>query len=251
MIRNLRRRFICFSVLVISIILLVLCLLVFFRQESGLSAGRLSATLVIGITLVALGSWLLSKAAIAPVQKAWQKQLDFTADASHELRTPLAVIRTNLELVMDSSQESVESQMKWLENIEVESSRMTRLIDDLLTLSRADTNRQVVEQREFILEEALGEALLPLEAAARQKGIGMHTDFPRDTIICGDRDRMKQLAVILVNNAILYSDAGACVTVAVSDGTRRTERRTGCRSRQGVERRATHWVELRVREPSL
>lgn len=61
--------------------------------------------------MVFIGSLILSKIAVAPIKKAWQKQLDFTADASHELRTPLAVIRTNLELVMECKEESVESQM--------------------------------------------------------------------------------------------------------------------------------------------
>jgi len=63
--------------------------------------------------MVLAGSWLLSKVAIGPVKQAWQKQLDFTADASHELRIPITVMQTNLELAMDSPEETVGSQMKW------------------------------------------------------------------------------------------------------------------------------------------
>ncbi|MGM9580110.1 MAG: histidine kinase dimerization/phospho-acceptor domain-containing protein [Anaerovibrio sp.] len=64
--------------------------------------------------MVFAGSWLISRRAVAPIEKAWQKQLEFTDAASHELRTPLAALRANLELVMDCREETVASQMKWL-----------------------------------------------------------------------------------------------------------------------------------------
>lgn len=207
MIHDLRKRFIIFCVLVISIILFVISSFILLNPVGEISIRRWIVTIIVGISMVFIGSLVLSKIAVAPIEKAWQKQLDFTADASHELRTPLAVIRTNLELVMDCKEESVESQMKWLKNIDAESRRMTNLIDDLLTLSRADTDRQELECNEFYLRQAVNEAVRALEGIAKQKGICLHVQMKHDILFYGDRKRIKQVLMILLDNAIWYSGA--------------------------------------------
>lgn len=166
--------------------------------------------------MVLAGSWLLSKAAIRPIQAAWQKHIDFTADASHELRTPITVIQTNLELVMDSPKESVESQMRWLKNIEAENMRMARLVDDLLTLSRADTNQQNLETEMFMLDETVSEALVALEPTAYKKNISLESNINRNIAFHGDRKRMKQLVVILVGNALNYTDDSGTVIISLT-----------------------------------
>lgn len=222
MIHSLRKRFILFCVLVISIILIVISSFIFLNPEGELSIKRWIVTIIVGITMVLIGSLILSKIAIAPIKRAWQKQLDFTADASHELRTPLAVIRTNLELIMDCKEESVESQMKWLKNIDAESQRMTKLIDDLLTLSRADTNRQEFEQNEFPLEQAVNEAVMTFEGVAKQKGICLHMQMNKKILFYGDRKRIKQMLIILLDNAIWYSGASD-ITVSVIQNKRHIE----------------------------
>ncbi|MBP3475100.1 MAG: HAMP domain-containing histidine kinase [Lachnospiraceae bacterium] len=230
MIHSLRKRFILFCVLVISIILIVISSFIFLNPEGELSIKRWIVTIIVGITMVLIGSLILSKIAIAPIKRAWQKQLDFTADASHELRTPLAVIRTNLELIMDCKEESVESQMKWLKNIDAESQRMTKLIDDLLTLSRADTNRQEFEQNEFPLEQAVNEAVMTFEGVAKQKGICLHMQMNKKILFYGDRKRIKQMLIILLDNAIWYSGASD-ITVSVIQNKRHIEinvRDNGC-----------------------
>ena len=215
MIKNLRKRFILFSVLVISSILVIISLLVYLGPTSTLSIQKLAATILISIGMVFAGSWLLSKLAIMPVKLAWQKQLDFTADASHELRTPIAVIRTNLELVMDSPKKTVESQMKWLQNIEAENRRMAKLVDDLLTLSRADTNQQVLEMTDFMLDETISKALIPFTPVAKQKNIALEARLNSQTTFYGDRRRMEQLVVILVDNALKYMDGSGRVYISL------------------------------------
>jgi signal transduction histidine kinase len=213
MIKTLRKRFILFSVMVIGSIIIIAGLFIFFGTTSTLPAYRYVITLSAVIILVFLGSWLLSRIAVKPVQTAWQKQLDFTADASHELRTPIAIIQTNLELVMDSPEETIESQMKWLKNIEAENHRMARLVEDLLTLSRADTNQQTTEKETFMIDEAVSEALAPFILLAEKKNILLNIDVQKNTAFHGDRKRIKQLIVILVDNALHYTEQGE---VAVS-----------------------------------
>lgn len=218
MLRSLRRRFILFSVLIISGILIILGLLIYLGPTSDLNVRQFVSTILVAIGMVLGGSWLLSKAAVRPIQEAWQKQLDFTADASHELRTPIAVIQTNLELIMDSPEESVESQMKWLRNIAAENKRMTNLVADLLTLSRADTNQQALETEQFLLNEALLEALIPLAAMANQKGIILDLQIKDNIAFRGDRQRINQLMVILTDNALNYTDPAGTVVVSLTRG---------------------------------
>jgi signal transduction histidine kinase len=158
---------------------------------------------------------LLSKKAVRPVEKAWQKQLDFTADASHELRTPIAVIQTNLELVIDSPKETIESQMKWLKNIEAENKRMAKLVEDLLILSRVDTDQQALEIETFMLDEVVLEVLAPFEPIASGKNIELEVHVNDKIAFSGDRKRIKQLFVILVDNALNYTDSTGAVTVSL------------------------------------
>jgi len=215
MIKSLRKRFILFSVLVISSILIIIGFAIFIGSPSNLPIHRYFVILSLAVIMVFVGSWLLSKAAIKPIQTAWQKQLDFTADASHELRTPIAVIQTNLELVMDSPEESVESQMKWLKNIEAEHKRMAKLVEDLLTLSRADTDQQALDAELFMFGDTLSEALVPFEPIASGKNIAFETNINNSIAFNGDRKRIKQLFIILIDNALKYMDSSGTITISL------------------------------------
>jgi signal transduction histidine kinase len=217
MINNLRRRFIIFNILVISTIIIIVGLVMFVgsprHTPRDISPHRYIITLLLGIVLVVVGSWLLSKKAVAPIEKAWQKQLDFTADASHELRTPIAVIQTNLELVLDSPDETVASQMKWLKNIEAENNRMAQLVGDLLTLSRADTNEQVLVIEPLMLNEIIAETMVAFEPVATEKQIELQNRLADDIIFNGDRKRMQQLIAILLDNALTYMGRAGEITI--------------------------------------
>ena len=213
MIKSLKKRFIFFNMLVISSIAVIIGLSMFLGSPNNdIAVYRHIATIVLVITMVYIGSHILSKLAIRPIQASWQKQLDFTADASHELRTPITVIQTNLDLVMDSPEETVESQMKWLKNIEAENMRMAKLVEDLLTLSRADTDQPMLEKEIFMLDEAITETILSFEPVASEKNIELNIVVNNQIAYHGDRKRIKQLIVILLDNALHYTDSG---TVAV------------------------------------
>jgi len=228
MIKYLRKRFIFFNILVISSIAVVIGLFIFLGSpRNDMTPHRYITMLLVVIFMVYIGSLILSKVAIRPIQAAWQKQLDFTADASHELRTPITVIQTNLDLVMDNREETVESQMKWLKNIKAENQRMSKLVDDLLTLSRADTDQQMVEKEMFMLDEAILESFAPFEALANEKNIKLNVAINNQIAFFGDRKRIKQLIVVILDNALNYTDSGTVsvklaqsekeITITVSD----------------------------------
>lgn len=168
-----------------------------------------------GMAVVLLCSLFLAEKALIPIKKSWERQRNFVADASHELRSPLAVMQTNLELVMGNREDSVESQMKWLENIQAENKRMTKLVSDLLLLARADSDQQVMEKRLFPLREAVENSVAAFEPVAETKNIQMNLQLQDGIYILGDEDRIKQLTVILVDNAVKYTPSGGQISVSL------------------------------------
>ena len=168
-----------------------------------------------GLLIVFVSSLFMADKALIPIKQAWERQTNFVADASHELRTPLAVMQTSLELVMGNREESVESQTKWLENIQAENRRMTKLVDDLLFLARADSNQQLIEKQLFPLHEKIAEVMAAFEPIAVKKNIQLTLHIENEIHYYGDQNRLKQLIVILLDNAIKYTPAGGRTEVAL------------------------------------
>lgn len=168
-----------------------------------------------GIIIVFVSSLFLAGRALIPIKKSWERQKSFVADASHELRSPLAVIETNLELVLGNGEETVESQKKWLSNILAENRRMSKLVNDLLFLARADSNQEMFEKRFFPLRDILMEAVISLQPLASKKNIALKADINQSQDFFGDEARIKQLAVILIDNAIKYTPQGGFVQVGL------------------------------------
>ncbi len=213
---KLRIRFITFNMIIISTIVTFIAALIYLGSPSQIPIMRLLIIIVIMLGLVWIGSFLLSKIAMKPIQASWQRQLDFTADASHELRTPLAVMRTNVELVMDNPDETVDSQMKWLNNIHTETIRMTRLVDDLLILSRGDAGAKTLEYSYFSLNSVAEEAITLFETAANEKQIVMQVISDNKIQFLGDYSRIKQLLCILIDNAIKYMGRSGNINITLS-----------------------------------
>lgn len=178
---------------------------------------RTMATLILSLILVFLGSLFISKRALIPIKKAWEKQLAFTADASHELRTPLAVIQTNLELIMSNSDETIKSQEKWLENILSENNRMAKLVEDLLTLARSDSHEARLEKSKFMLDDLVKETIIPFMTYVKQEEKSLNTQIDSSIDFFGDRNRIKQLLIILIDNAFKYSPDNAQVSVNLAN----------------------------------
>lgn len=172
---------------------------------------------VISLALAFYGSLFLADKALVPIKKSWQRQRNFVADASHELRTPLAVVQTNLDVVLDNPSQSVASQINWLKNIQAETSRMAKLVDDLLFLARADSDQQPLTMGNFVLDQALREALNPFKALADSQGVHFDIDLTEDVVFCGDENRIKQLLIILVDNALKHTPGGGKVGIKLRE----------------------------------
>lgn len=204
MIKRIQTRFVLFTMAVIGLVMGSVVIMMTVHNTSVQTIHRTIITVVVILVLVFLSSIILSYIAMKPIKRAWQRQLDFTADASHELRTPLAIIRSNLEIVMDNRDEMVKDQEKWLDNIQKETNRMTKLVDDLLTLSRADSNEAQLCMTEFSLNNIIEDRLAAFHSLASQHGITLESNVAPDVLLQGDEQRITQLFTILLDNAIKY-----------------------------------------------
>ena len=153
---------------------------------------------------------------LASLEAAYATQQRFIADASHELRAPLTTIRANLDILKRAEALPPDERAAALEAARREAERMSRLVSDLLSLARADAGQPVRK------EEAQLDAIL-LEVYDQVASAGPRVEVSLDDLepvaVLGDADRLKQLLLVLVDNAVRYTPAGGSVTLALrSDG---------------------------------
>lgn len=164
-----------------------------------------------------LMSRYLAEKAVQPIEKAWLQQKAFIADASHELRTPLTVIRTNLDVVMCSPEETVEEQEEWLTNIREETDAMKELVESLFFLAQADAHQQRLECSAFDCRDMIASAVRAYTPMAEEKGITLTADLGGENIICGDDGKLRRVLRVLVENAIRHTEAGGVISVKLTD----------------------------------
>ena len=181
-----------------------------------------SASLVLAITVVGLAGLLgaglvtlvVTRRALAPIRASFDAQLRFVADASHELRTPAALIRATAEVLARESLVSPGAE-PLIDDIVAESDRLGRLVGDLLTLSTGGAASLVLDLQPVDLAELARTIVRRVEPLAEERGVTIVVDAPAGVVVVGDRDRLLQLILILVDNAIDHTPAGTPVEVAI------------------------------------
>jgi heavy metal sensor kinase len=149
------------------------------------------------------------------LEKAVRTLSQFTADASHELRTPLAVVRTTAELALERAR-TAESYRESLAEIVAETARMTRLVEDLLFLARADTARAEMPLAPIDLGGVLTDVCTELRGLAEMRQVGVQCRLgDEEAIVSGNAAALHRLFVVLLDNALKYSARGGTVTVAL------------------------------------
>lgn len=193
-------------------------LLVFqdLKQEKSIQQLMVVSLIMIAIIYLILamaGSLFMARRAIKPIQKAWQQQKDFLADASHELRTPLTVIQTNLEVVLGNPQETVASQMDWLTNVWEELQQMTGLVSSLLFLTRVDSEAYRMEKTNFSLDKVTTSVFESFKPLADANNINLSTTITREITCYGDESNIRRVIEILLENAIHYTPPGGKISL--------------------------------------
>jgi signal transduction histidine kinase len=187
------------------------------------------AVLIVGgavVVLVAFGfGTVYARHALVPIREslanqrtALRRQREFAADASHELRTPLTVIRSSVDYLLRHQSEPVATVGTALEDIDDEITHMTSIVEDLLLLARSDSGAVELDRMQLDLGDVAADGASALSKPATDRGVRVEVD-PQPAVIAGDPARLRQLVMILVDNAIRHSPADGRVGVQVrSDG---------------------------------
>ncbi|HEX8026424.1 MAG TPA: HAMP domain-containing sensor histidine kinase [Candidatus Limnocylindrales bacterium] len=197
-------------------------------QDRSTEAETLESLLIVLVAgglvmvLVAAGfGWVYARRALVPIRdslsnqrSALRRQREFAADASHELRTPLTVIRSSVEHLRRHASEPVATVGDALEDIDAEVSHLTSMVDDLLLLARSDSGAITLERMPLQLDDVAAEAAAALSKPAADRGVRVVVD-PEPVELVGDPARLRQLATILIDNAIRHSPAGGEVRVTI------------------------------------
>lgn len=161
--------------------------------------GRLAATL---------------NAMIGRLEKAFQRQKQFTSDASHELRAPLAVIEAESSLALQKERPPSDYRQS-LETISQESKQMSSLIEQLLTLARADAGKEQWNFADVNLGRVITNLSADVEVLCQEKGLNCQLGQIQDLVITGDEARLRELFMNLLDNAIRYTPAPGTVSVSL------------------------------------
>lgn len=166
-------------------------------------------------SLVAVGAgYLLAGRALIPVKKSWNQQQQFVSDASHEIRTPLAVIQSRADLLFQSPNATIEEKAVDISIISKEVRRLNKLVNGLLTLTRTDSNQMEVKKSNFFLDDLLMDIVEQYTdiASFQEKSIISHA--PEQVVFHGDKERIHQLLVILVDNAMKFTEEGGEISLS-------------------------------------
>ncbi len=147
-------------------------------------------------------------------RKNEEMRKEFVANVSHELRTPLTNVRSYAETIRDMDGIPPDMENNFLDIIISETDRMTRIVQDLLTLSRLDSGRAEIRMTRFSLHDAIESVCRAVELEARRRGHTLLRQYG-DTLpmIMGDRSRLEQVMMNVVGNSIKYTPDGGVITV--------------------------------------
>lgn len=160
-----------------------------------------------GISLLGagLGGLFLSNRALAPARLAWTNQQRFIGDAAHELRTPLTLLRADAEVLLRTHGQLDEEDSMLLEDIVAETSHMSNLATNLLTLARLDHNSSHREHEVVKLSDIAHAGTRRIQALADQFEISIHEEFDDTAVVIGDPTQLEQAVLALLDNAIKYN----------------------------------------------
>ncbi|MCR4786969.1 MAG: HAMP domain-containing histidine kinase [Lachnospiraceae bacterium] len=154
-------------------------------------------SLAIVFVLVAL----LSRRAIRPIANNIKQQKQFITDASHELKTPLTSISTSIDVIALEHGDD-----EWTDNIKKQTGRLSKLVSELVTLSRLDEENPLPNKEEFSLSNTAWELIELYEPQAKGNGKNMTSDIEENITMFGEKSAIWQMLSVLLDNAIRYSD---------------------------------------------
>ena len=148
------------------------------------------------------------------LSESFDRQRRFMADASHELRTPVAILRGESEVALSQQARSPEDYRESLEVMHHEAERLTRIVEDLFTLTRADAGQYPLQPSDFYLDELVADCVHSARTLAQAKKISLTFEGAPESPIHADESLVRRMFLNLLDNAIKYTPDFGCVTVS-------------------------------------
>lgn len=167
--------------------------------------------IIIGIAII--GSYILSKMTLKPIMESYKKQTEFVQNAAHELRTPLTIIQAKQELLLQEPESKIIDKSEDINIMLKETKRLTKLIKELMVLAMADSNELKMHKEKTNVDNLIKEIIIPYKdfAEMQEKEIILDLNYGKEANI--DRNKINQLLVIILDNAIKYTAEKDKITV--------------------------------------
>ncbi len=182
------------------------------RMEKNILNNLLKTLFLLGLTSIAILagiSWILARKSLDPVKTSWEQQKRFIADASHELRTPLTVMKANLEIPLQEQNGTIADHYIWIKNAYEETNNMSYIVNSLLELSQIDSKQAKIFKNTIDLSILLNRTIDSIKPLYEEKKIQLNTKICEEIFIMGDEQKIKQLIMILLDNALKYTESGS------------------------------------------
>jgi two-component system, OmpR family, phosphate regulon sensor histidine kinase PhoR len=169
------------------------------------------------------GLVLVSFHDLTPLRRVEEMRADFIANASHELRTPLAALAGFIETLQGPARDDTAARLRFLPIMQAQATRMARLIDDLLSLSRIELNAHLRPDKPVDLVAIMRQVADSLQTLARDRGVEIDVKAAADRLlVLGDRDELMRVFENLIENALKYAASGKKIDIVLSigDGTK-------------------------------
>lgn len=168
----------------------------------------------LGLLVAVAAGYYLANRALIPIRNSMEKQQQFVSDASHELRTPLSVIQAHAELLLRHPDHTIEQDSKHISMVLQETRRLGKLVSGLLTLARSDSNQLELDKRPVHLERIVQDGISKMTMLAEVKDIILRGEVESPILLQADEERLHQLLMVLMDNAVKYTPEGGVIRVA-------------------------------------
>jgi len=170
---------------------------------------NLTDTLLIGnlviIVIAIIGAYILSKMTLKPIMNSYKKQTEFVQNAAHELRTPLTIIQAKQELLLQEPESKVIDKSEDITILLKETKRLTKLIKELMILATADSNELELKKKKVNIDTLIKDIISPYKDYAEMQEKEINMDLKSDKEINVDANKINQLMIIILDNAIKYT----------------------------------------------
>jgi len=179
--------------------------------------------MLIGIPIVLLlaagGGMYLASVGLRPITEALRIQRQFTADASHELRTPVSVVRAAADVALSRDHRDEAEYREVLTIVGSQARRMSRLVEDMLDLARADAGGYPLRPVDLYLDEVIAECCRAVDVLAAERGVTIRSSASPEIPFRGDEDLLRQLVLNVLQNAVQHTPPGGSVAIDVERGS--------------------------------